>query len=476
MAANVAGELIRPTVSVSDPARVMRDVDEARARLIEFGRNEALKSAAAVEIDAVTSFHRRPVRIEDFEHIDFSQLLSRETVSSLAALTAHRLLLCVNDLETCSVGGALSAQQARQRSVYSSEESRFRGALVRPFLEQFGFAHARVATQGARSRGECEDEIHGWASQQRRFLEKLVSRLTRHRYLQEGMRFALLQKWCLHRTKCTALQIAEAKGYLAGLAPAEWPRLSMNDEVGRELARAAERAGVTRPEHSYWQFYLATSLAEANLLHALRRQPCTPLRLAGAAFLAELDAVVFCEALHTLVEATGDANRSVGAAVGALMARVRRALETLDAQGGIAAVQEFASGWAMARVVSECAHADLDAQLSWISRVPEQLQIARQILQRIHDERPAIDRESFTEPREMCSTTHVHDDHRLVDIESGRMVFWANLGMRLRFDPGDVMFVPKHRLHGSTVESDVCRYHQPIIPQEWLTSFVGWRD
>jgi hypothetical protein len=452
----------------------MDDPDEVRQRLMEFGRNEPLRSAAAAEIDATTSFYRRPVRIEDFGHIDFSTALTRDTATSLAALTAHRLLLCVNDLEACSPEVTLSPSQARERAAYCSEESRVRGALIRPFLERFAFSHATRPAEGSQTRKDCEDELHEWASLRSRFWSTLVTRLSRHSYLRDGLRFVLIQKWCLHRAKCTALRVAAAIGYLEGLAPADRPRLSMNDDVGRELAGAAERADLKRPEHSYWQFYLSTSLAEANLLHALGRQPCTPLRLVAASFLAELDATVLCDTLRALGDGAREPARTTG--IDELAARVRRALASIGARNGAAGVQEFASGWAMARVVAECAQADLDAQLSWISRQAEYLDIAQKIRERIRIDRPAIDRESFNEPREMCSTTHVHDDHRLVDIESGRMVFWANCGMQLRFDPGDVMFVPKHRLHGSTVESDVCRYHQPIIPAEWLTPFIGWRD
>lgn len=73
----------------------------------------------------------------------------------------------------------------------------------------------------------------------------------------------------------------------------------------------------------------------------------------------------------------------------------------------------------------------------------------------------------------MCSTTHVHNDHRLVVIESGQMVFWGNLGMKLRLQPGEMILVPQGRLHGSSVESDECTYHQPIIPDDWVRSLVG---
>ncbi len=68
----------------------------------------------------------------------------------------------------------------------------------------------------------------------------------------------------------------------------------------------------------------------------------------------------------------------------------------------------------------------------------------------------------------MCSTTHVHNDHRLVTIETGVMHFWGNLGMRLEMNRGDMVLIPDGRLHGSTVLFAECTYHQPIIPDEWV--------
>ena len=74
----------------------------------------------------------------------------------------------------------------------------------------------------------------------------------------------------------------------------------------------------------------------------------------------------------------------------------------------------------------------------------------------------------------MCSPTHVHSDHRLVVVESGDMVFWGNLGMEVRLKPGEMIFIPEGRLHGSSIESDECTYHQPIIPDEWIATLSNW--
>jgi quercetin dioxygenase-like cupin family protein len=60
----------------------------------------------------------------------------------------------------------------------------------------------------------------------------------------------------------------------------------------------------------------------------------------------------------------------------------------------------------------------------------------------------------------------VHDEDRLLIIESGQMDFWNCLGARHTYVPGDMAFIPKHRLHGSVVLSGECVYHQPVISAE----------
>ena len=44
-------------------------------------------------------------------------------------------------------------------------------------------------------------------------------------------------------------------------------------------------------------------------------------------------------------------------------------------------------------------------------------------------------------------------------------------GMRT-LNEGDKLLIPVSRLHGSTVLSGECTYHQPIIPDEMLAQFL----
>ncbi|KHJ60678.1 peptide synthetase, partial [Burkholderia glumae] len=116
---------------------------------------------------------------------------------------------------------------------------------------------------------------------------------------------------------------------------------------------------------------------------------------------------------------------------------------------------------------------DLGEQLLWLSSIRHYVRFAHRISDRIEAECPGIDRETFVEPFEMCSTTHVHNDHRLVTIEQGQMLFWGNVGMQLKMDVGDKVLIPDGRLHGSTVLSGECTYHQPIIPDDWVKALVA---
>jgi len=135
---------------------------------------------------------------------------------------------------------------------------------------------------------------------------------------------------------------------------------------------------------------------------------------------------------------------------------------------GNAAAMEMGQGLAAAAKLAERARWDLGEQLHWLSTIDRHFIYARKISERIEAECPGIDRDTFVEPREMCSTTHVHNDHRLVSIEEGVMHFWGNLNMRLEMRPGDKVLIPEGRLHGSSVLSDECTYHQPIIPDSWV--------
>jgi hypothetical protein len=456
-------------------------LDHSVERIRRFAAHHAFRSAMVDELELDEDFYRRPLRPEDLSFISFATPVTAETATQLPFLASQRLLLCINELATARLPRDGEAESFGHFAHFYEDGNQVLGARIRPFLENFAFdflADASVADQApsdyvARLRELLRTEAAFWS----RTFEQLVQ----SGYVEEGLRFILIQQWCLAPSKRIALARASASGYFEPLARIDRPQLVRNELDDELLRRLAACCGVTKREHSYWQFYLSTSLAECNLLHALASRPDRALCLYGAAFAAEAEWIAFAgladEAGQRLIaEKVEGRNELVNAAAKELVIRFERALAAIAGRYGARGLYKVGQGLAAAQTLAACARQNLGEQLRWLASVEQYRDIAQAIDVRIQAERPDIDRETFVEPREMCSTTHVHDDHRLVVIESGQMVFWGNLGMKLRLQPGEMVLVPQGRLHGSSVESDECTYHQPIIPDDWVRPLVNDLD
>lgn len=450
--------------------------EETHKLIQEFAAHDAFRSAVVEELELDDDFYRRPLRPEDLTFLTFQEPVRVETVSQLPALATHRLLLSINDLDVARLPRTDDALERERFTQFYSDRNRLLGARLRPFLEHYAFdflGHEARPDEGtaqylARLWALLDEEKTAWVG--------LFNHLAHRDYLQEGLRCILLQRWCLAPTKRIALTRAAATGYFDMLAASDWPTLKNTWPVDESLKQLAMLCGVTRREHSYWQFYLPTSLASCNLLSALSARPDCALSLYGAAFAAEAEWLAFgtaiAQACPHMVHNRSIEGHAENAAVQELASRFQRSLDSVVHRYGASGVLQVGQGFAAAQTLAACARWDLGTQLRWLSAIEHYCQFAKKIDQRIQTECPDIDRETFVEPREMCSTTHIHDDHRLVVIESGDMVFWGNLGMQLKMKPGDMVLIPQGRLHGSTVISDECTYHQPIIPDTWVKALV----
>jgi hypothetical protein len=451
--------------------------DEAVELIKQFAGQHPFRSAQVEELELDEDFYRRPVRPEDLEFIGFRKPVSLKTIARLPFLAANRLLLSINELKIARLprdGEPGAIESYRQ---FYGEQNQMLGSRIRPYLEAFAFNFLADAPVEAEDAAGIAAQLQDLLQTEAGFWGGMLEHLTKADYLEEGLRFALIQNWSLAPSKRHALAGAAAAGYFDLLPLPARPQLSVEAPGDRILHRLAMRCGVSKREHSYWQFYLSSSLASCNLLHALASRPDRALALYGAAFAAEarwlgFGCLVGQAAARLGVEAEAGLDQATITALDGLGIRFARLLEAVEERFGAGGLQQVAAGLAAARLLAACARTDIGEQLRWLSAVETYRGFAHRIDQRIQAERPDIDRETFVEPREMCSTTHVHNDHRLVVIESGKMVFWGNLGMTLRLEPGEMVLVPEGRLHGSSIESEECTYHQPIIPDEWIQSLL----
>lgn len=484
-----ANPLAADTPRLFSFARQQGQQDAMRDLVAGFADLHPYRSAMVDELVLDEDFYRRPARPEDLSFIRFDDAVTPETVTLLPSLAAQRLLLSINEMDICRLPRDGSPDVLADFERFYGAESRTMGARIRPFLEDFVFDHLSD-TPAPVDAGEQAGLLRDILNREAGFWGLVAGHLRRKDFLEQGLRFILIQKWSLAETRRAALARAGAAGFFQPLGADGAPKLALDAVDDRLIARLARHCDVDLKPHSYWQFYLSTSLGSCNLLHALAARPDRALALWGAAFAAEAEWISFGCLLAQAAEGLGiDAGAMAGgvggggglaghnltpaAAIEDLGRRFARAQEIAEARFGQAGLARIGQGLAAASAMRMAAERDLSEQLQWLSSIDRYRDIAGLIDRRIQAECPDIDRETFVEPREMCSTTHVHDDHRLVAVETGDMVFWGNLGMSLALAPGEMVLVPMGRLHGSSILSDECVYHQPIIPEDWIEPLVA---
>lgn len=447
-----------------------------------YAAHPALRSAQVEELELDDEFHRRALRPEDLSFIDLAKPVTADSVTQLPFLAVHRLLSTIHDLGVAGLPRDGAADSFARAAEFGREDQRALAARILPFLEAHAFDFLETRDRSETTAEAAVAQLGRHIDAEARQWGPILQRLEATRFVEQGLRFALIQHWALAPAKRTALARAAAARFFEPLGPECSPRLIIPALADADVKRLALQVGVKRQPHSYWQFYLSTSLASCNLLNALARRPDRALRLYGAAFAAEGEWLSFGCLVERGAQLAGLVERGDGAvewrrgSIDELTGRFGRALGVVDKRWGPRGVAEVIRGLELATTLGAVVRRNLGEQLRWLSSVETYQRIAQRIDARIAAEWPDIDRDTFVEPREMCSTTHVHDDHRLVVIESGHMVFWGNPGMTLRMAPGEMVLVPQGRLHGSSIESDECVYHQPIIPEAWVRPLLDELD
>jgi mannose-6-phosphate isomerase-like protein (cupin superfamily) len=238
----------------------------------------------------------------------------------------------------------------------------------------------------------------------------------------------------------------------------------------RDLAILARGCGLEGGPHTYWQFYLPTAIGVSNYLHRLTNDPRRIDQAIGAVLFDRLRfaklATAWRNTLAAALELALPRDLFSHFTKAAMQNLHDQALDVLDARSkheGEQVLRAAARGIAGMHRVWLAADEEFSLQCAWAERVDHFRLVARRYMDLIDAERMAVDLETYDEPSSERSTTHVHDTDRLLVIEYGEMDFWNSFGAPLHLIPGDMLYVPRHRLHGSVVTSERCVYHQPVI-------------
>jgi len=416
--------------------------------------------------------YRRPVRPDDIGLVDFSHPLRREDFAQLSGLMGHRMLLNIHDTAKLMLPREPTAEKWRDYQLFYNSETRFLGELIRPSLEAhlFGFVHDEARRRQARTAAELTGQARPQAEARLRRAVQLAGVITAAAGEDRDAMIDMLAIQSDAASLNSGARPALALRRVVGSA--SLPGVGPEKTGGGLLRRVADTDGIKYEPHSYFQYYLPSTLAMMNYINEAALYPGRIFALAGALLAhsletreeeAALEPLLVGRAVESGLEVELDRARDpVGAADRALAA----ALPVIERAGGEFAIGEFGRGFAEYSILQEIHHEDRMRQFEWINAMPGYVEKARRLHKAINDYSIEVALHTLVGSREDCSTTHVHDQDRLLVIESGQMHFWNCFGRRHDYRPGDMSFIPRHRLHGSVVPSGECVYHQPVITPE----------
>ena len=440
------------------------------------------------EIEIAGNPFRRPTRLNDHRFIDFFEPLSGDQLTSNASLAANRLLLILYELDLVflPVDGKPEGLE-NFRSFYGDGIRKAAGAL-RPVLERFlfGFLDDAVDVTG---RWRADDLFAYLAECEEGFAEAKhgdLDAITGCRDPKVAAQAYLIQFAPDFLSEASAM----ARNTLGSFGPMQSDLFKiLIDEYGYGVHASKHSTlfqdtlrsvGLVPEVHRYWQFYLPTSFLLTSYFHYISRNHRHFFRYLGALFYTESNLVsttraqsrvlrqIFGESVDTRYF---DEHTHIDAHHGRMS--LDGLIHPAVARFGDAVIPEILRGFEEFRLLEDIASQDFVAQIRWADAAADYERAAKALYARIESGELDLPLETFAEVLGERSTTHVHDDDRLLVLETGEMDFWPIYGPPRRYVAGDHMLVPKHRLHGSVVRSGESIYHQPLVPPELMAETVS---
>lgn len=449
-----------------------------------FAANPAFRAAEWHELTTEDNPYRRPVRPGDLAWLDYSVPMARRDALKLTGLLGHRMLRNVYDLDSLYLPPAPSEAAAADHDAYYCDRNRSLTALAKPILEAhlFGYLDTDRTPLDRPDVDTARRHVLDHLRRRREEPGTVFDAVTATRRRRAAATFLLVQL----SAHLPAANTAVGRAALGEYDPAH-PRLRgrLLDAYqawvtnGERYASLLAGAELTPGAAAYWQLYLGSSLARGNHLHFLAVNRERAAAFLGAFVHKTIDELVTAPRYAAVLAECLDADTSYfdgylaggdvsETAVGEL---VDELLSPLAQRYGERAVTEFHEGFADSAELARLWDADARAQIMWADRIEDYQDKADKIQHHLADENIEVDLDTFVESSAETSTTHVHDDHRLVMVESGQMHFWHDTTHKIELNAGDKLLVPMSRLHGSTVLSGECTYHQPIIPDDIFQKF-----
>src|SRR5215216_6660328 len=239
--------------------------------------------------------YRRPVDQKTVQQLDFSSSLSRADMLGTSALAAHRMLLNIYETDLIFLPAGNFAAKRADFSSYYSNDNKLLGELIRPALEAhvFGFLNDEIDVTGNWTVEALKSYLQSILEKHEQSELDICAKILASADPQRAARALLIQVAgdFLSEASASARNILGKYGdiqselfkividdYGYGVHPAKHSTLFENTLAS---------CGLMTDVHTYWHFYLSSSLAISNYYHYVSRDHSKYFRAIGAIGVAE---------------------------------------------------------------------------------------------------------------------------------------------------------------------------------------------
>ena len=417
---------------------------------------------------------RRSLRPRVLKYLNFNAPMTRSQALDYTSMAANRILLTVYETDFVLLPEAGFAAKRGDFEAFYSPKLTTSGAIIRSHLEDylFSFLEGEIQLTGAWTidgfRDYADDFI---ATTLKATGNAALDAITRSVEPVHAAKTFLIQLAGDFLVESSAM----ARNIPGGYGPLQSELFKVViDEYGYGVhetkhstlfEKVMKSVGLDHRPGAYWQFYLTSSLLLNNYFNYLARSHDKFFRYLGAMLYAETTFIKTCREMAEMMRqvfGNGAETRYFQEHAHIDNHHSRMALEKLAVpaieQHGLGIIPEIVRGVEEARVLAELADWDFISQVAWSDAGDHYKALAQEIRTNLLAAGEPVPVQTFVEPRDELSVTHVHDGDELCWIESGTMKFVTGDGRSTRLDAGEGTVILKNRLHGAIIESEQCTY------------------
>lgn len=411
---------------------------------------------------------RRPVRPQDLKQFNFNAPLTEEQALTASSLAANRLLLNIYELDLVFLPNHQNKSTAADFHLFYNPETRRDAQAVRPILEKhlFDFLEKDIEVGGSWTndsfKAYCDAELKA-EENNGAFIDKLLEADDPR----AAARYFLIQLAGDYLTEASAM----ARNMPGNYGPAQSNLFTiLIDEYGYGVhdtkhstlyETTLESANLSSNLHTYWQFYLPSSIALINYFHYICANHEHFFKYLGALFYTESSLVFSCRRTSKMLKQVFGADfftdyfdEHVHIDVHHGDMAFNRIILPIVEKCGEQVLPQILAGFEEFRLLQEIADRDYLEQIAWSDRLPEHVSQAAEILKRD----TIVPDATFIEKKGELSNTHIHDNAELFYVIDGEIKLVATPDKNIILKAGEGIIIPKNRLHGSVVISDTCNY------------------